>query len=118
MRVFFNNCSGRDHVKLYGQGAFYDLDTTGRQSTQAKNLDVGQECVVATPATDGQITFSRFSFLHEEIKPDDIGSPCRVFFGPLLGSETLLKAEAAGNSPYSAFFNKNGHFKRHSVIEG
>jgi hypothetical protein len=40
--VYFNNCDNRDHVGRFGSGAFFDLGTTGRQGTQARNLYPGQ----------------------------------------------------------------------------
>jgi hypothetical protein len=44
--------------------------------------------------------------------------PCRVFFGPLLATESLSKSVAANSPQYSAFFNVNGNFKRPSVLSG
>jgi len=117
MIVYFNNCHGRDHARMYGNGAFYDLYTVGLQATKATNLSVGQQCIVAAPATGGEIVFHWFSFLHETEKPDKSGKPWRVFFGKFIKSETLLKTEAARDSLYSAFFDRNCHFKRQSVIQ-
>lgn len=116
--VYFNNCHGRDHVRLYGKGAFYDLNTTGFQSTKARNVRQGQECIVASKGRADQIIFSRFSFLREVVMKDDTGLPCRVFFGKFLGSNEYSKTEAARKYPYANFFDVNGNFKRHSVIEG
>ncbi len=117
MIAYFNNCHGRNHKLIYGSGAFYDLNTDGRQANQAKNLSVGQQCIVATPGTDSQIVFIWFSFFHEVIKPDEFGKPCRVMYGDLIKSNSLLKKDAARDALYSAFFDKNGHFKRQSVIQ-
>jgi hypothetical protein len=117
MIVYFNNCRGREHARMFGRGAFYDLDTTGFQATKANNLGVGQKCIVAAPADDGQIVFSWYSFLRETVKPDDEGHPCRVFFGKFIKSDTLSKGDAACNGLYSTFFNKDGNFKRQSVIQ-
>ena len=116
MIIFFNNCHGDDYTH-YGGGAFYDLNITGFQATKATNLSVGQQCIVAVPATGSEIVFHWFSFLHETVKPDKSGKPWRVFFGKFIKSETLLKKEAARTSLYSAFFDRNGHFKRQSVIQ-
>jgi hypothetical protein len=56
--------------------------------------------------------------------PDDDGSwqgpidvPWRVFCGQRIKSETLSKAEATCDELYSIFFNRNGDFKRHSVLQ-
>jgi hypothetical protein len=114
---YFNNCRGRDHARLFGSGAFYDLNTTGLQSSLAKNLSVGELCIVATPVKDGQVEFLSFEHSREEIKPDDEGKPCRVMFGSLLKSETLRKGDAAHSRDYSTFFDKKGNFKRQSVLQ-
>lgn len=115
--IYLNNCQNRDHVKIYGPSAFYDLNTTGFQSTLALNLPRGQKCVVATTGNENQIVFSWFSFLREEVRRDDRGVPCRVFFGEFIKAEEYSKTEAALNPAYTAFFDINGNFKRHSVIE-
>ncbi len=116
--VGFNNAQCRRHAALFGEGAFYDLDPT-RHAEQAKDLRVGQECIVATPleSEKTQIAFDWFSFEHQAVKRDDKGDSCRVFFGKLIKSETCSKADAArGASPYSRFFNRIGHFKEQSTI--
>ncbi len=115
--VYFNNCQNRDHVRMYGRGAFYDLNTTGFQSTLARNLSVGQKCIVASTGDNGEIVFTRFSFLREDVMLDDRGIPCRVFFGAFIKSESYSKTAAASKKLFSAFFDINGNFKRHSVIE-
>ena len=114
---YFNNCHGRDHVRLYGKGAFYDLDTTGFQSTKATDLIPGQKCVVATRGSYDNITFNWYSFQREAVMNDNTGASCRVLFGDFLRSEELSKSEAAQHSHYANFFDVNGNFKRHSVIE-
>jgi hypothetical protein len=114
---FFNNCLQREHARIFGSGAFYDLNTTGFQSPLAKNLSVGEHCIVATPVKGGQIEFGWWLFSKETIKPDDDGKPCRVLFGTPSKSETLSKGDAARDGQYSIFFNKKGDFKRQSVLQ-
>ncbi len=116
--VYFNNCRDRDHVALFGSGAFYDLSTTGVQATKATNLQIGQECVVATTAPEDNVTFSWYSFLREDVMSDDRGIDCRVFFGKFVSSETLSKVAATRDTRYSAFFDVKGNFKRQSVVSG
>jgi hypothetical protein len=116
MIVYLINCKRYEHEKIYGSGAFYDLKTTDLQATQANNLNVGQQCVVATPANNGQIVFSWYSFPRETVMPYK-GTPYRVFFGKLIKSDTLSKADAAREGLYSTFFNKNGHFKQISALQ-
>jgi hypothetical protein len=116
MPIFCNNCRRRDHIALFGEGAFYDLNREGRQATMATNLRPGDECVVATPDGDGDIVFNWFSFSHEAIMRDDEGDDVRVLFGKWLRSETLSRSDAAGLEPYSVFFNVKRHFKRMSII--
>jgi hypothetical protein len=116
MPRFFNNCRRRDHVSIYGENAFYDLNRTGKQAEMAADLKRGEECIVATPNEDGDIEFVWFAFSDEKIMSDNNGVPTRVQFGKRLRSETLSKAEAAETRPYAVFFNVNGDFKRPSVI--
>ena len=116
MIIFLNNCHGNDYTH-YGNGAFYDLKITGPQENQAKKLSVGQQCIVAEPASSGQIVFSRFSFLNETQETDKSGKTLRVLFGKFIKSDTLQKTDAARDERYSMFFDKNGHFKRQSVIQ-
>ena len=116
MIAYFNNCHGRDYKLIYGSGVFFDLNTVGIQATKATDLSAGQQCIVVAPGAEGQIVFSWFSFLREDQKPDENGNPCRVLYGDFIKSLTLLKKVAAHDNQFSAFFDKNGHFKRQSVI--
>lgn len=115
---FFNNCQRRDHVGLFGQGAFFDLGTTGRQGSQATGLQVGQSCVVATTTPGGSVEFNWYLFRKERTLRDEHGAPDRVFFGKFVASESLSKHEAARNEQYSIFFDRNGNFKQGSVFQG
>lgn len=101
---------------MYGRGAFYDLNTTGFQATVANNLPVGENCIVASLAPMGHISFDWYKFSRETIKKDSSGIPCRVFFGEHLKSETLSRSEATRDGIYSRFFDINGNFKRRSVL--
>jgi hypothetical protein len=115
---YCHNCKGRPHATMYkNNDAFYDLNTVGTHETKANNLSVGQQCVVATRASDRQIVFSWHSFLHETVMKDKDDIPCRVFFGKFIKSDTRSKGDAAREGLYSMFFDKNGNFKRHSVIQ-
>src|SRR5690242_17244719 len=93
--VYFNNCHNRDHVALFGSGAFFDLATSGRQGTQARDLQPSQRCVVAEWAPDNRIVFDWYSFTYEAVLRDEQGAPDRVFFGRLFASETLPKEAGA-----------------------
>lgn len=115
--VYFNNCKNFNHEASYGSGAFFDLSTKEKHKKLAVNLPIGQVCVVASLADDGDICFD-WHVLHEEkIVPLENGNKNRVFFGEQIVQELLTKANAAENLRYSAFFNINGHFKRPSVIK-
>ena len=112
----FNNCHNRKHPAMYGSGAFYDLNTTGFQSTLANNVPVGETCVVASRGPMGKITFDWYKFLRETVKPDDTGTPCRALFGNHVKTETLSQEAAMRDKIYSRFFAINGNFKRCSVL--
>jgi hypothetical protein len=118
MTVYCNNCQGKNHVGLHGQGAFFDLWATGSHTKKARNISAGQKCIVATPGKldRNQITFSSFSFSHEAAGRYN-GSPCRVLYGKRLKSDTLPKVLAAKTKPYSIFFNVKGHFNQWAVLE-
>jgi hypothetical protein len=123
----FNNCRGREHSRMYGVGAFYDLGMTGFQAKKAADFGIGDKCVVATrsQANDGEIEFTwfkctRVETIKQTMLPEeaDYGTVNRVFFGKALKTETLSKAAAACHKDYAPFFDRNGNFKRQSAIEG
>lgn len=114
--VYFNNCHNRDHVALFGTGAFFDLGISGRQGTQARNLQPGQPCVVAEWATDRLLRFDWYAFRYEALLPDEHGAPDRVFFGRLFASQELPKEDAARSERYAALFRSKGHLKIGSVF--
>ena len=118
--VHFNNCQNREHERLFGRGAFYDLNVTGVQAMQAVGLQAGQDCVVATTAPDNRVIFTWYSFFRERLLcehgNDSDSTRYRVFFGDPLLAETFSKEDAAAHPRYSAFFNVKGHFKQQSTI--
>ncbi len=120
--VYFNNCHSFDHEGHYGSGAFFDLGTTGRQTTQATGLKAGQICVVGSITPSGQIAFNWYTFAYESVLDDKDSQPGRVFFGNLVASETLTKQKAARSVRYRALFTQNGRnkdsFKIGSVFHG
>src|SRR6266566_3808177 len=93
--VLFNNCHGRNHPAIYGDGAFYDLETTGTQATKAIGLRPGQTCVVASVDDDRRLTLTWFSLTREALRRDATGSKQRVFLGEALRGLALSKAAAA-----------------------
>jgi hypothetical protein len=122
---FFNNCRGREHSRMYGRGAFYDLGTTGFQATKATDFGVGDKCIVATrrQGNDRKIEFTRFvckrvETIKQTMNPQDEDYKMlnRVFFRTVVKRETLSKGKAARHKDYSAFFDRNGNFKRQSAI--
>ena len=114
--LLFNNCRNYEHEKNYGTGAFFDLDTTGRQATLATNLPAGEECVVASVAADGRIKFDWYRFKREIVKRAGNGERVRVFFGAPFRSETISRRTAIRDGLYSRFFDKLGRFKQWSVL--
>jgi putative zinc finger/helix-turn-helix YgiT family protein len=120
--VYFNNCRARDFVGFYGADAFFDLNNWGRQADMARGIEIGQECVVATPVpgTNGnEIEFSHFRLSRVTLEPnptDPQHRVCRVLRGDFVHSVRHPKAVAAKTQPYSRFFNRLGHFKRPSVV--
>ena len=86
---FLSNCNRRQHARMYGPGAFYDLDVEGHQAKLAKDISKGQKCVVATPKNRSKnqnrdIAFEWFVLARIAIKRDvERDVLCR---GVLLGS--------------------------------
>ena len=121
----FNNCHKRDHVNVYGNDAFFDLDIFGSQAKDAdrlrRELNIGDTCIVATPDFIGDptcdITFYHYGFSGVKLMRDrERYVDCYVYFGKhIKPPETLSRADARRHPVYKYFFNVNGHFKRPSV---
>ena len=120
----FNNCHKRDHVKLYGNDAFFDLDIFGSQAKDAdrlrRELNTGDVCIVATPKIAGDLTceirFDHYEFSGTKILRDrERRVDCHVYFGKHIEAKRLSRADARRHGIYKNFFNINGHFKRRSV---
>ncbi len=117
--MFFNNCVNRDHQKLFGPGAFFDLEAKGSQAALALGLQPGDICIVARYGDKERtvVDFSWYSFTEETNQIDEKGTPARVLRGVLNKSESLSKIEAACDARYQHMFDKNGNFKRPSVLK-
>ena len=117
--MYFNNCRNRKHQELYGTGAFYDLDTFGRQAELAKNLRAGDTCIVVSyeDKLKSTVALTWYRFEEERLGTGENGRSCRVFFGVRKESESILKTEAAKSERYHHLFSKLGHFKQFSVIQ-
>ncbi|HEY0489844.1 MAG TPA: hypothetical protein VGD30_10060 [Telluria sp.] len=117
--MYFINCGNRDHERLFGTGAFFDLGTNGTQAAMAQNLRPGDTCIVARYANKARtvVYLQRYNFTHETKQTDDKGIPQRVLHGTLQGAESLSKSDAAADARYQYMFAKNGAFKRRSVLQ-
>ena len=117
--ILFNNCDGRDHAVLYDdENAYFDLNTTGRQANQAKNLVVGQTCVVCQPMDEyGRIRFDWYVFEEERLQiPIGEKNLCRVFVGTWQRAEILPHEIATRHAIYCWFFDKLKRFKQTSAL--
>jgi hypothetical protein len=110
---FFNNCYNRDHIAIFGTGAFFDLS---QHSNKARDLIPSQICVVASYFDDCHLAFNWYSFAYEALIPDEHDELTRVFFGRLLASERMGKSKAARSIRYSALFKRTGYLKNGSVF--
>lgn len=119
MNLFLNNCRRRDHARLFGKTAFYDLNTFGLQASMATDVVSGQKCIVASYDDEGNVQFDWYAFDKETLDtdPDQKNKKVRVFHGKKLKTETMSKQKAARSKQYGQFFNVNGDFKRPSVIK-
>lgn len=122
--IYLNNCRGYDYFDRYGwEDAFYDLNIEGRQANQAANLQVGQECLVATvelsrlPLLKRPVRFSRHSFRREKRRFGPRHEMLRVLRGDHIGSDVVLPQGGAAADPrFEMFFNKKSHFRQKAVI--
>ena len=115
MPAYMNNLHGRDHEKFYGQGAFFDLDLTGRQATMVLGMRPQQECIVASYAGN-DVVFKTYIFEYESRLSDENGALGRVFFGKLVKTIRMSKSSAPLTPLFAPFFNVNGAFKRPSAF--
>ena len=115
---FFNNCRGRDYLHHYrDKTAFFDLNRFGLQDSMARDLEPGDECIVATQnKTRDTVEFVWYSLVREKNQHDRDGLPVRVQYGKRLRSKKMSKTEASKTEPFRTFFRSNGHFRRQSVI--
>ena len=70
---YLSNCNRRQHARMYGPGAFYDLDVEGHQAKLATDISKGQKCIVATPTNpkkNRDIVFEWFVLFRLVIKPE------------------------------------------------
>lgn len=117
MAHLFNNCCNRDHVRIFGEGAFFDLDLRGRQASMAQDLGAGDKCIVASYGDrPSVVVFDWYTFTHEERMADETGEIVRVMHGVRTRSEVLDKTTAARTAPYEHLFNCRGQFKQRSVV--
>lgn len=115
MPHYLNNCRNRNHAAIFGAGAFYDLGTSGRQAANQFAFHPGHWCVVATEPTPGIIRFTWYRFTESRLAMDG-QQQVRVLCGVYMREESVQRADAPAMEQYKPFFNKDGHFKRQSVI--
>lgn len=116
--ILFNNCHNRPHQEHYKRpDAFFDLDQTGVQGAQVRNLTPGAECVVASWGKAG-VVFDHWLFAREEVLPSPEGTNVRVFCGERKKQVVLSLEDARKSIDYGLFFDDRGQFKRTSVVRG
>lgn len=118
MRAYMNNLSGRKHAQIYGDGAFFDLDLTGRQATMLRGIAPNTVCLVATYAdrAHSKVTISTYLLEREANCPSETpGEICRVFFGAKQREITLPRSEAPDHAEFAPFFNRERNFLRGSA---
>jgi hypothetical protein len=115
--LLLNNCRGRPHSKIYGPDAFYDVDAAADdQVASVRALAPGDACVVASKSAGSDVVLVRYKFAKSATERDDQGDPCVVLYGSFVATETMTKSAAAASAAYQGFFDKNGNFKRRSVL--
>lgn len=116
--MYFINCGNRDHKRLFGADAFFDLEKEASQAAMAQDLRPGDICITARYADKARtmVDMSWYRFTHTTNQSDDKGIPQRVLHGILETSESISKVQAAADPRYQYMFAKTGAFKRRSVL--
>jgi hypothetical protein len=119
-----NNLHGREHEKIFGHQAFFDLNLFGQQAAMLRNIPSQQECIVVSYKNkkradkDPIVEFKTYILQKEAFcESENVGVFCRVFFGEIKETISMLKSEALKMPSYAPLFNKVGHFKQRSIIE-
>jgi hypothetical protein len=68
MPVYFNNVRRRNHERLFGTGAFFDLELGGQEKLFRRiepHLVKGQECIVASysPGRTAEVVFKTYTYI-------------------------------------------------------
>jgi hypothetical protein len=110
-----NNRKNKQHERIYGAGAFYDIYTSDRQAVWSDQFVPGDSCIVLSEPTPGRIAFNWYKFAQKKRGRYD-GKPTHVFFGKRFKSENLARADAMIDALYSKFFATNGRIKRQNLL--
>ncbi len=134
------NTHNRQHSILFGESAFYDLDSTGHQEGYIEQigeegkgvtfkggyvLTNGQPCVVISTYEDDlrkkplerRLIVETFQFdriINQKWKNNGDGQVQRVFYGESTLKECLTRNDTL--KAYPGLFTAAGHFKRCSVV--
>jgi len=117
MAFYLNNCRNRDHQRLFGSDAVYDLNTWGVQETMHSRLRPGVRCVIASQPRQGTVRFAWYTYTGSRLAPDENNQLVHVLRGAFQREESMSKVDAAAHKDYRPFFKINGHFKNQSVID-
>lgn len=120
MLYYLNNCQNLKHAEVYGAGAIYDLWAKGFEDRIAKEMTLGDTCLVASPAGNDRISFSSYRFTGVRKFPNTTGGKPEIWVleGIIENEMVLSRSDAIDRAPYSRFFNKVGHFNQWSVVRG
>ncbi len=127
---YLNNLKNRQHTQLFGDGAFFDLDADGYQGNLITHMSADRSIVTFNngvclnkgdavqvytygidqgPVANRSVVFNHYIFKLIQ----DLGG-ARVFIGESKAEECLSRQKA--QEIYSGLFDRNGNFKRGSVI--
>lgn len=117
MTVFLLNNHNRDHKKLFGPDAFYDLDTDKSQANKVHMFHKDDYCVVLDEPRKGCVVLKWYRFKGFRPAIDEANrKQVRVLFGPFIKQESMTKEQAFQHSTYNKFFKATGDFKQGSVF--
>jgi hypothetical protein len=118
MLYYLNNWRNRDHARIYGGSAVFDLWADGVEDKRVREMQPGDTCLILSRASEVNVAVSRCVFTNAVRGPDDHAARRGVWIlhGTTSGREVLPKADASRHSEYARFFNKLGHVCQWSVL--
>jgi hypothetical protein len=123
MVVLLNNCNNNPHAELYGEQAFFDLWSGGREDSLVAELRPNDVCWVLSygngKTADKATLLLRRAIYSSHRRMQDPGGSARTIWvldGRVEEELCRPKTSAATDPLFGLLFNKRGHFKQLSFM--